>query len=404
VNEQPKAKTSRWAKLASSAAANSLSMDEMSPQRVFLPDFCAIPVVFSVVLIGELLAFILVSAGAGGGPLEPASGAVWMNLAFISLFVQWVCLLSAALLCLLRGILGRLTDVCAGVASFLLVLVVTGLATEIGFRVVQGRWMELELPGSEITHYWFGQGAATAHLELLLGNLVISGIVTAIALRYFYIQHHWRLQLERESEARIQALQSRIRPHFLFNSMNTIAAFTRSDPALAEQVVEDLSDLFRMSLADARVPSTLGRELELCRQYARIEALRLGERLEVRWCVDDVPEQAQLPALTLQPLFENAIYHGVEPATNGGVVTVRGALEGSGPDALVSIELTNSLDPQASLTRRERDGHHMALANVRERLLGFFGSRASMQIEAVHDTFVITLRFPVRTIDEGSGV
>ena len=105
-----------------------------------------------------------------------------MNLAFVSLFVQRVCLL--------RGILGRLTDVCTGAASFFLVLVVTGLATEIGFRVVQGRWMELELSGPEITHYWFGQGAATAHLKVLLGNLVISGIVTAIALRYFYIQHH----------------------------------------------------------------------------------------------------------------------------------------------------------------------------------------------------------------------
>jgi hypothetical protein len=117
------------------------------------------------------------------------------------------------------------------------------------------------------------------HLEFLAKNLAITAIVAAVALRYFYVQHQWRSRVQSEAKARIQALQSRIRPHFLFNSMNTIASLTRTSPELAEQVTEDLADLFRASLGDASVPVTLEREIEVCRQYLRIEEQRLGARV-----------------------------------------------------------------------------------------------------------------------------
>lgn len=150
--------------------------------------------------------------------------------------------------------------------------------------------------------FWFAQqqlqqAADSWHLEFLLRNIAIAAIVSALAFRYFYVQLQWRLNLESEAEARIQALQSGIRPHFLFNSMNIIANFIRSQPALAEQVVEGLADLFRVSLGDTRVPVTLERELEVCHEYLRIEQLRLGERLSIEWCIDSLPADALVPAL-----------------------------------------------------------------------------------------------------------
>lgn len=248
---------------------------------------------------------------------------------------------------------------------------------------------------------WFAQDGAqsssiemAAHWELLAGNLVISAIVAAVALRYFYVQHQWRRQLERETQARIQALRSRIRPHFLFNSMNTIASFTRSDPVLAEQVVEDLAERFRFSLSDARVPNPLERELELARQYVRIEGVRLGDRLRVEWIIGDIPSQALLPALTLQPLIENPVYHGIEPDPSGGSITIRAGTDNTRPGPpKIALQFENSIARGVS----GRTGHRMALDNVTERIGAFFGAAGSVQIESTDERFVVTLRFPVLT-------
>ena len=133
----------------------------------------------------------------------------------------------------------------------------------------------------------------------------------------FYIQHQWRKNIESEADARVQALQSRIRPHFLFNCMNTIASLTRKDPKLAEEATEDLADLFRVSLQEAKRMSTVAEEISLCKRYLRIESHRFGDRLKTVWETDNLPEHAQLPNLTLQPILENAIYHGIEPLTEG---------------------------------------------------------------------------------------
>ncbi len=249
----------------------------------FLPDFCRIRMVFVVVVTAELLAIILTLATTNS--VQQFAD----NLSLRSLFVQWIALTGCALLCTLRTHLGRYGNRVAGLSAWLILMLLTLLVSGFAIKV-----LTINPAG-----------------VFLLKSLGISAIVSALMLRYLYFQHLWRLQVQAESQARFQALQSRIRPHFLFNSMNTIASLTRSDPKLAEEVVHDLSDLFRASLSDARDQNTLGDELELARGYLRIEHQRLGERLRVEWDLEGLPESAILPALILQPLLENAVYHAL---------------------------------------------------------------------------------------------
>ena len=116
-------------------------------------------------------------------------------------------------------------------------------------------------------------------------------VVTALALRYFYVTHEWRHNVELQAKARVHALQARIRPHFLFNSMNTIAALTRSNPARAEEAVQDLADLFRANLNEKRNQIPLAEEIDVARTYQRMEQLRLGDRLRVDWKIDSLPHR-----------------------------------------------------------------------------------------------------------------
>ncbi|MBK6350801.1 MAG: histidine kinase [Proteobacteria bacterium] len=175
----------------------------------------------------------------------------------------------------------------------------------------------------------------------MLPNVMIAAVVGAMTLRYFYVSQQWRRSVELEARARIHALQARIRPHFLFNSMNTIAALTRSNPVQAEEAIEDLSDLFRVSLSDARAQITLQEEIEIARTYQRIEQLRLGDRLQVRWDVGALPPRCMVPSLLLQPLLENAIGHGIEPLPQGGIVDIRGRLG----EGAIMLEVTNPKPP-----------------------------------------------------------
>jgi two-component system, LytTR family, sensor histidine kinase AlgZ len=193
-----------------------------------------------------------------------------------------------------------------------------------------------------------------------------------------------------EARSRIEALQARIRPHFLFNSLNTIAALTRSDAQRAEEAVEDLADLFRATLRDSHSPLRLKEEFELTRVYQRIEELRLGERLKVRWDVADLPMRAFVPGLTIQPLLENAIYHGIEPRAEGGVVTVTGEFN----KGMITIVVRNPVPP-ANLT--VRDGNRLALANIKERLELMYGERATVKAGRFDDQYIVTLRFPFTT-------
>ena len=360
---------------------------------LFLPDFCALRTVLAIVLAGQLLAFVLVLA-----PTR-VEGDGWQDLAFGSLFIQWVGLSSAAILCVSRGWLKRFNNIIAGIVSYVLVLAVTLVLSEVGFwlltnGIVPVQAFSVTMPPPE-------EGGVPAivtflkaphHFEILLRNLAISAIVGAVALRYFYVQHQWKTNLESETRARIQALQSRIRPHFLFNSMNTIAALTRSDPRLAEEVTEDLAELFRVSLGDASVPVPLARELDLCRQYLHIEKQRLGDRISDRWQIDALPASALIPALSLQPLVENAVYHGIEPSPEGGVIDI----SGGETDSRVWIRITNTR-PKSNGQNSRPGGNQMAQENVGQRLRAFFGDGAELKVQSEPEEYAVELRFPMVT-------
>ena len=220
-------------------------------------------------------------------------------------------------------------------------------------------------------------------------NLIVAAVMTGIAFRYFFLQHQLRRQEQAELNSRIQALQSRIRPHFLFNSMNIIASLISIDPETAEEVVEDLSMLFRASLNDSTdKPVLLSEELSLCDKYVHIEGLRLDDRLDVYWQVDVDPDNVRIPLLTLQPLLENAIYHGIQPLPNGGTVLVRIREEANCLIASIS-------NPVAALGQTHSSGNQMALDNIRSRLEAIYGAQASLVTESDETSFCTTISYPL---------
>jgi two-component system sensor histidine kinase AlgZ len=336
----------------------------------FLPELCSGPVVIIVVLIAELTAFMLTMAKH----LPDEGAPLWLDLARISLFLQWISLTSTGVLCMARRYLVRMSLRQAALVSYVLLLMITLLMSEIAFQLSMNTGAGREL-------------LPTSHGGFVLRNLVICAIVSALVLRYFYVLHQWKSNIRREAGARFEILQARIRPHFLFNSMNTIAALIRGRPELAERAIEDLSDLFRASLSDASVSVPLSEELSLAKQYAEIEALRLGERLKLEWMMEGVPTDAQLPRLTLQPLIENAIYHGIEPLDRGGSVRIKGACEAG----VMHIEIRNPLPPEGTPVRH---GRQMALDNVRERLSLTWPGRAKLEQERSAEEFWVRLSFP----------
>ncbi|HET7396275.1 MAG TPA: histidine kinase [Gammaproteobacteria bacterium] len=339
----------------------------------FLPDFCSAPIVLVVVLIAELTAFVLVIARH-----LPGEGmSLWLDLARISLFLQWIALSSAGVLCLSRRSLTHIPQRFAAFASYVLLLLVTAILSEIAYQLSNYTGIGHEL-------------LPASHAGFVVRNLIVCSIISALMLRYFYIQHQWKRNVQREAHSRIEALQARIRPHFLFNSMNTIASLIRSRPELAERAVEDLADLFRASLTES-AHVALREEVALTRQYLEIETLRLGDRLRVNWQIDGLPLDARLPRLTLQPLLENAIYHGVETLAEGGDVEIEGHLQGT----MLHISIRNPL-PSSGTPRRR--GNQMALENVRERLTLAWPGRASVETGSTDDHFRVSVQLPYEPV------
>ncbi len=343
----------------------------------YLPDFCRPSAVLALVLISELVALVLTLGRARVIP----DASFWATMANTSLFLLWIGLSGAAVLCYMRPALVRRPVVKATAAALILLIAVTGIISEAGW------WLR---------GYWAFLGAPTArpvpepgHLMFVVGNMAIALIVGALALRYFYVSHQWRRNVELEAASRVNALQARIRPHFLFNSLNTIAALTRREPTLAEEAIEDLADLFRASLRDSSARMSLKEDLEIARLYQRIEQHRLGPRLNVVWKVDTLPMRTEIPGLSLQPLLENAIYHGIEPLPDGGTVEVEGRLAG---DDRVRISVRNPIPGDWPGTRR--DGNRMALENISERFRIAYGGRARVEYGPCGQHYEVTLEFP----------
>jgi two-component system sensor histidine kinase AlgZ len=220
----------------------------------------------------------------------------------------------------------------------------------------------------------------------LLNTLALCALL-AVAL-LIYLRLLTKAHSPALAEARLQALQARIRPHFLFNSLNAVLALIRKDPQRAERSLEDLADVFRTLMSDARTFVRLADEIALLERYAAIEQLRLGERLRISWDLDGAPADALLPPLVLQPLLENAVYHGVEPGTGTSDVLVR--ITKRGERVLAQIE-NPYLEAEV-----QRAGNRMALENIRERLQLFFDAEARIAIKAADGRYRVELEIPYR--------
>jgi two-component system sensor histidine kinase AlgZ len=327
------------------------------------PSFCKWRHLVAVVVITEV-SVILVGMGRGGFP-------GWSWLAAASIYAQWMALFCASGLCVTSGWTGRLVARGAWISSWLTVLV---LAAAFSYAA----WLSMGLlePG------WSDQSAGS----FVLSSVFAVGLVAVVFFRYLVIRGRWRAELMAQAEARVQALQARIQPHFLFNSLNTIASLIPEQPASAEAATLDLADIFRGSMrrADQLIP--LADELQLARRYLDMEKRRLGERLEIDWRVDELPAGAAVLPLILQPLLENAVGHGVQSQPEGGRVSVYGRSEGD----RVVITIGNPVTLEASASR----GHGMALRNIRERLALAFGGRAGLQTHRDKDRFYAVLSVP----------
>jgi len=353
---------------------------KLAERNIFhLPDFCSGNMTLTVVLIVELVALLLTTARAS------LHNNFWIDLASSSLFLLWQGLVVAAVLCQLRNRLKAIGGSKAYSLTLGLILICAMTIAEVIYQIgnYAGSGFGVLSDIFPVTHSGF-----------LLRTFAIAFIVGSLTLRYFHIAGEWRSSVELEAQAHIRALQARIRPHFLFNSMNTIASLTRTNPQQAEAAVEDLADLFRANLRDARGHIALKDELEIARIYQRIEQLRLGARLSVDWQVDALPMHAQVPCLLVQPLIENAVYHGIEPLPDGGTITVLGEFDGEFIKLVVSNPVTS--DPVIKNQLKKHGGNGIALDNIRQRLELAWPNQAQVELHQDASTYRVELYFPLQ--------
>lgn len=241
-----------------------------------------------------------------------------------------------------------------------------------------------ELLLTSMTHYLGLSLFGPESMPPLMRVWLLTIIATLIVLGYFHLRH--RALTPAIAEARLQALQARIRPHFLFNSINAVLSIVRSDPKRAETALEDMADLFRVLMADNRELVPLAQEIALSRQYLALEKLRLDERLNIIWEIDNIPPDALIPPLVLQPLLENAVYHGIEPMPEGGAITIN--ISASRKE--VNLVLSNPCPAQGS----HHAGNKMALGNIRERLALHFDAEASLTSKTSADSYEVHIVIP----------
>lgn len=342
------------------------NLGQSSDDSFFVPDLCEVNSVLFVVILTQLLAFILSLVAAQQVLID------WAYLGPLSLFCQSITLSCAAIICFVRNKI-RMQSILLVVSCLMSVII-----------------------GITAVYSWFASQLLLLDIQnlslFIVKNSLVSAIIGGLLLRYFYLQFQWREQKQAELRARIQALQARIRPHFLFNSMNTIASLITINPEQAEDAVLDLSTLFRATLNNQKMLIPLEDELSLCRRYLNIEALRLGERLKVEWQLDteslNQKNNIRIPPLTLQPLVENAIYHGIQPRTEGGEITIKSHFKND----IAYILISNPYEP--SLEKHE--GNHIALDNIQSRLSSIFDSTAVLKTSQLDGVYTVTLRIPVQ--------
>jgi two-component system sensor histidine kinase AlgZ len=338
-----------------------------NPNQPALPDFRNLGTVLRVLVAVNLGAAIVAFAHA---PQPSAAFAEWVEATGV---VEPYLLLVLALLWAASPLLLRLPF---GVAACLIAVAIA-LSGQLIFAALS---RVAPLPDGTL-------------LRWILFGLLAEGAL----LFYFHLRA--RALSPAITEARLQALQARIRPHFLFNSINAVLSLVRSDPRRAEVALEDMAELFRVLMRDNRELTPLEDEVELCRQYLELEQLRLGDRLTVDWNVKSMPADALVPPLMLQPLLENAVYHGIEPSSTPGTVSINLFLSRGEVHAILK-------NPYRATGGNHHSGNKMALANVRERLALHFDAEASLESRVTKDAYEVHIRIPYRTeaLEPATGV
>jgi two-component system sensor histidine kinase AlgZ len=328
-----------------------------SPYPDLLPDFRNLGVIARVLVAVNLLAVLGVLFAA------PTPAAAFMQFVQTAAYLEPLLLLLLVVLAGLSPLLARLSywSGCAATVAAAMAL-------------------------TAAYHALVGQVSVEPLLPALSRPVILGGLVAAGLLGYLRLLT--KAYSPALAEARLQALQARIRPHFLFNSLNAVLALIRRDPKRAERAIEDLADLFRTLMSEPRQFVRLADEIALLERYAGLEQLRLGERLRIVWELDAAPSDALLPPLVLQPLLENAVFHGVEPGTAPGEVLVR--IERRGDRVLARIE-----NPFVE-EQQKRAGNRMALENIRERLALFFDAEARISTSASDARYRVEIEMPYR--------
>ena len=324
-----------------------------------LPDCCNLGTMVRVLLPLNLGVVLL-------GWLLPAAGVDYWPMLETALRVDAVAAASLLTLCPLRRSVN-------GAPRWVQWVVGLGVPSAFAIVVAVG---SAEPPAPGVAAF-----AAWLMPRVLLAAGIAWALIEYLRLRQLSLQPS-------QAEGRLQTLQARIRPHFLFNSLNTVLGLMRSDPRKAERTLENLADLFRVFMKDSRELVPLDDEVLLCKEYLTIEKLRLADRLGVRWELDGMPGDALLPSLLLQPLVENAVHHGIEPNQEPGEIRVSIAKSGD----RVRVEIANPL-PDAPPTR---PGNHMALSNVRERLDLTFDVEGQLETSSADGQFRVIVQFPYR--------
>lgn len=323
-----------------------------------LPDFRNLGATLRIVLLVNIAA--LISALAQAASIQD----ILSRFIDSSSLLQPVLLTSLLLLYVLNDWLSKFVYWRGFVIAILLVVSVTLTISSLGADL----YLSLNLSPS----------------FFMLRNILLSSSIAALVLFYFKMR---AMSLSTAlHDARLQALQARIRPHFLFNSINAVLSIVRADPKRAETALEDMADLFRMAMAENREMVALNREIALSRQYLDLEKLRLGDRLQTNWQVDEGLNEALIPPLILQPLLENAVYHGVEPLSEGGVVEVK--LQHIGRD--LHLDVRNPCRGQCNT----HNGNKMALENIRERLALKFDVEANYKVESGSNYYHVHIKLP----------
>jgi two-component system sensor histidine kinase AlgZ len=341
----------------------------------WLPDLCRLPRIAACLGVAELVVVVIA--------LAPRESGQWSFAEFVaaSLFALWIALVVSVALCKARPWIDKLPRWIGIAAALSLPMAAAGLGALCVHQIDVGLQTHLSVPSDEAARF-----VSSASL--------LTGLITAIALRYFYMREQWQAQLQAQAKAQVDALQARIRPHFLFNSMNTIASLVRTDPRTAERAVEDLSELFRAALG-AQGESTLAEEIHLAHRYLAIETLRLGDRLQVEWDVaPDAPMDLRLPRLVLQPLLENAVVHGIAQLAAGGRIRI--AIARVAPRRLC-IEIANPAPPVGSHAAAVAGGggNRHAQESIAQRLAYHFGTGVQLSRSVADGEYRCRIELPL---------